>query len=357
MSFFCKPGYAQYCPEALPEVSVDNVVVAGTEICRYENYGKRLLEIRNLVSSRPAANPIETVVNTDIIGEAQKLYSAAQGNVRVDLLDTFANKSRAREYASIRQRSVGGAEANIINRCHLVVRNYNLLDLYRWGVKPEDALTVIDPTKQEADRQRILTAANIIERATVGDLPNHIDLLSPSIEEQFEDIKEIDRQIPALAANGGSHVLGGSWISVPPGYVAVILAVGIDAQQVVLDLAAGTGPFRCCYIYISRDDLENYVRMDAAGMPNNMAGAAGQSDFDMRMYIPVTKRFQIQIINNHAISPTVANLRVRMRYGLRKMTLIDHEKWAIPYATNDQTAATALLEKFGVKDKVIIGEQ
>ena len=357
MTFFAKPGYAQYCPEVLPEVSVDQVAVAGAEIARYENYGKRLLEIRNMVSSRPAANPIETSIHTDVGGEAQKLYSAAQSNARWDFGEAFANKTRAREYASIRQRSIGGAEANIINRCHVVVRNYNLLDLYRWGIRPEDGLTIMDPRLQEADRQRILTTANIVERSVVGDLPTHIDLLSPSIEGQFEDIKEIDRQIPALAAAGGNHVLGGSWVPVPPGYVAVILAIGIDSQQVVLNLAAGAGPFNCCFLYLSRDDLENYIRMDAAGMPNLMTGAAGTNDFDMRMYIPAIKRFQLQIVNNHAASPMVAGLRIRLRYGLRKMTLTDHEKWGIPYATNDQAAAIALLDKFGIKDKVYIGEQ
>jgi len=96
--------------------------------------------------------------------------------------------------------------------------------------------------------------------------------------------------------------------------------------------------------------------MDAAGMPNGMSGAAGTNDFEMRCFIPATQKFQLQIVNNHTISPVAANLRVRMRYGLRKMTLVDHEKWGIPYATNDQAAAVALLEKYKIKDNVYIGE-
>jgi len=353
---FVKPGYAQCPVEILPEVQVDNVTVAGAEIASYSNYGKRLLEIRNLVSSRPAANPIETAIATDINGEAQRLYSAAQTSVRLDYLEGAGNKSMARDYATITQRSIGGNEANIINRWHVVVRNYNLLDLYRWGVKPENALTMIEPRLTDADRTRILDASNIVERGIVGGLSTHQDLLSPAVEEQFETIKEIDRQIPALPAAGGSHILGGQGISVPPGYVAVVLEFAVDSQQVVLNLAAGAGPFNCCFLYFSKDDLENYVRMDAAGMPNGMSGAAGANDFGIRCYIPATQKFQLQIVNNHTISPVAANLRVRMRYGLRKMTLVDHEKWGIPYATNDQAAAVALLEKYKIKDNVYIGE-
>ena len=353
---FVKPGYAQCPVEILPEVQVDQVTTAGAEIASYSNYGKRLLEIRNVVSSRPAANPIETVVATDLNGESQRLYSAAQYNVRLDLLEGSGNKSMARDYATITQRSIGGNEANIINRWHVVVRNYNLLDLLRWGVKPENALTMIEPRLTDADRTRILEAANLVERGIVGGLSIHQDLLNPAIEEQFETIKEIDRQIPALAANGGSHILGGQGISVPPGYVAVILGFAVDAQQIVLNLAAGTGPYNCCFMYFSKDDLDNYVRMDAAGMPNGMSGVAGTIDFEMRCFIPATQKFQLQIVNNHTISPVAANLRVRMRYGLRKMTLVDHEKWGIPYATNDQAAAVALLEKYKIKDNVYIGE-
>lgn len=354
---FVKPGYAQCPVEVLPEVQVDQVVVAGTDIANYSNYGKRLLEIRNLTSSRPAANPIETIIATDIGGEAQKLYSAAQSNVRVDLPDGTGNKAIAREYLTIRQRSIGGPEANIINRWHVVVRNYNLLDLYRWGIKPENALVMIEPRLTDTDRTRILEAANIVERGITGNLPTHADLLNPMVEEQFEMIKEVDRQIPALAANGGSHILGGQGITVPAGYIAVVLSFAVDSQQIVLNLAAGTGPFNCCFMYFSKDDLENYVRMDAAGMPNAMGGAAGTIDFDMRCFIPVTRKFQLQIVNNHTISPVAANLRVRMRYGLRKMTLVDHEKWGIPYPTNDEAAAIALLEKYKIKDSIYIGEQ
>lgn len=354
---FVKPGYAKCPVEVLPEVQVDQVTTAGAEIASYSNYGKRLLEIRNMISSRPAANPIETVVATDIRGEAQKLYSAAQVSARVDLLEGSGNKSIARDYATIYQRSIGGNEANIINRWHVVVRDYNLLDLFRWGVQPADALTMIEPRLTDADRTRILDAANIVERGIIGALPNHMDLLNPAVEEQFESIKEIDRQIPALAANGGSHILGGQGISVPQGYVAVILGFAVDAQQVVLNLAAGAGPYNCCFMYFSKDDLENYVRMDAAGMPNGMPGAAGTIDFEMRCFIPAIQKFQLQIVNNHTISPVAANLRVRMRYGLRKMSLTDHEKWGIPYPNSDLAAATALLEKYKIKDNVYIGEQ
>jgi len=354
---FVKPGYAQCPVEILPEVQVDQVTVGGAEIASYSNYGKRLLEIRNLVSSRPAANPIETIIHTDIGGEAQKLYSAAQHSVRVDLIEGAGNKVMARDYATIQQKSIGGPEANIINRWHLVVRNYNLLDLFRVGVKPENALTMIEPRLIDADRTRILEAANILERSITGNLPVHQDLLNPTVEEQFETIKEVDRQIPALAAVTGNHILGGQAISVPTGYIAVVLGFAVDSQQVVLNLAGGAGPFNCCFMYFSKDDLENYVRMDAAGMPNGMGGAAGTNDFDMRCFIPVTKKFQLQIVNNHTISPVAANLRVRMRYGLRKKTLVDHEKWGIPYSTSEEAAAVALLEKYKIKDAVYIGEQ
>ena len=352
---FAKPGFAKYPVEVLPEVQVDNVTTAGAEIARYDNYGKRLIKLRNVVSSRPAANPVETTIHSDIFGVVQRLYSAAQPNVRLES-GMPGSMSKCRTSGTINIRSIGGNEANIISRWHVVGRNYNLLDLYQWGVKPEEGLSMIEPRLTDADRTRILTAANLQELELVGRLPTHQDLLDPAIESQFPGgIKEIERQIPALAANGGSHVLGGSWIAVPPGMVAVILSVAVDAQQLVLNLAAGTGPYNCCYIYISRDDVENYVRLDASAMPSLMGGAAGTIDGDVRMFIPAIQRFQVQIVNNHTVSPVAANLRMRIRYGLRKITLVDHEKWGIPMSASEQAAAATLMDKYSIQDNVKIG--
>ncbi len=351
---FAQPGYASYPVEILPEVQVDQVTTAGAEIARYESYGKKLIEIRNVIASRPAANPIETTIHSDISGVVQRLYSAAQPNVRMNFENGSMSKCRAA--GSINIRSIGGNEANIISRWHVVVRNYNLLDLYNWGIKPEEGLSLIDPRLSDADRTRIITAANLQELDAVGRLPTHADLLDPSIEAQFSGgIKEVERQIPALAANGGAHVLSGAWIQVPPGMVAVILSVAVDSQQIVLNLAAGAGPYNCCFIYISRDSLTNYVRMDAAAMPNLMGGAAGTIDQEVRMFIPVTQRFQIQIVNNHTVSNVAANLRMRVRYGLRKMTLVDREKWGIAIPVSEQATASTLMEKYAIQDNVKIG--
>lgn len=350
---FAKPGYTSYPVEVLPEVQVDQVTTAGAEIARYDSYGKRLIEIRNFLSSRPVANPIETTIHSDISGVVQRLFSAAQPNVRMNYEN--GSTSKCRSAGSINIRSIGGNEANIISRWHVVVRNYNLLDLYAWGVKPEEGLSLIDPRLSDADRTRILAAANLQELESVGRLPNHVDLLDPSIESTFSSIKEVERQIPALAANGGSHVLSGAWIQVPPGMVAVILSIAVDSQQLVLNLAAGTGPYNCCFIYISRDSIENYVRLDASAMPNLMGGAAGTIDQEVRMFIPVTQRFQVQIVNNHAASGVAANLRMRVRYGLRKMTLVDRERWGIAIPTSEQATAAALMDKYAIKDNVIIG--
>ena len=353
---FCNPAFARYPSEILPEVQVDNVAVAGAEICNYSNIGKHLLEIRNLVTARPAINPIETTVHSDITGEAQKLYSAAQVDINIPELYGCLNKVRAREYASIRQRSIGGAEANIVNRWNVVCRNYNLLDLYHWGIKPEDALLLINPLMSPEDQARILALANVEEREMAGELSGHRDLLSPVVwDEIFHgDIKEVEREIPALAAAGGNHILTGAAIPVPPGMVAVILGVAIDSAQVVANLSVGAAnPYNACFVFISRDDLTNYVRMDAAGMPS--LGVAGQLDEEMPMFIPALKKFQLQIVNNHAVNGVAANLPVRIRYGLRKFTVQDHEKWGIAYPTNEQAAAAALITKFQIRDKLYAG--
>ncbi len=356
MTAFANLAYARYPTEILPEVFRINVPVNSVEVARYENFGKRLIEIRNVVSTRPAANTVETLIATDKSDEALRLYSAAQAGVWNDDTAAICNKTRASSYAYIRQRSIGGVENNIITRYHVVVRNYNMLDLYRWGVKdPQTALNLVESRLDDASRTRIMDTANLIERALIGNLPIHQDLLDPSVEEQFEEVKEIPRQIPGLAPNGGSHVLSGSWIRVPPGYVAVILGVGVDAAQVRSDLGVGgADPYDACNIFISRDDLMNYVRMDAAAMPS---GGVGTPDVDMRMYIPVCQKFQVEIINNHAVNAIGGNLRLRVRYGLRKMTIIDHQKWGIPYATDiEQVAANALIEKYQLNDQIYIGE-
>jgi len=132
MTAFANLAYARYPTEVLPEVFRVNVPTSGMEVAKYTNFGKRLVEIRNVVSTRPATYPVETVVSTDKSGEALKLYSAAQADVWYDDTAAISNKTIASSYANIRQRSIGGNEPNIITRYHVVVRNYNMLDLYRW---------------------------------------------------------------------------------------------------------------------------------------------------------------------------------------------------------------------------------
>lgn len=356
MTAFANLAYARYPTEVLPEVFRVNVPTSGMEVAKYTNFGKRLIEIRNVVSTRPATYPVETVVSTDKSDEALKLYSAAQADVWYDDTAAISNKTIASSYANIRQRSIGGNEPNIITRYHVVVRNYNMLDLYRWGIRdPQTALSMVESRLDDASKARILETANLTERALIGNLPIHQDLLNPSVEEQFEEVKEISRQIPGLAAGGGSHVLSGAWTRVPPGYVAVILGIGVDAAQIQDNLdEGGADPFDACYIFVSRDDLMNYVRMDAVAMPS---GDTGAPDVDMRMYIPACQKFQVEIINNHATNAVEPNLRMRVRYGLRKMTVVDHQKWGMPYATDvEQAAANALIEKYQLNDLIYIGE-
>lgn len=121
------------------------------------------------------------------------------------------------------------------------------------------------------------------------------------------------------------------------------------------NLSAGAlDPYDACHIFISRDDLMNYARMDAS------CNAFWSSRSTRRRYedvYPSLPEIQVEIINNHAVNAVAANLRLRVRYGLRKMTVIDHQKWGIQYATDvEQAAANALIEKYQLNDQIYIGE-
>lgn len=142
----------------------------------------KLLEIRNLISSRPAANPIETTIHSGYLRRGSALIQCSSAKCPDESENGSMSKCRAA--GSINIRSIGGNEANIISRWHVVVRNYNLLDLYNWGIKPEEGLSLIDPRLSDADRTRIITAANLQELEAVGRLPTHADPLDPSIEAQ-----------------------------------------------------------------------------------------------------------------------------------------------------------------------------
>lgn len=328
MTAFADPRKVRYAPEVLPEAfNTATVSTSGSEVAAYSRYEPFVISITNLMVERGTS--LETSLHADGL-MAMRVHNEGVADW-ADLREF--SKVNAKRDLTIQQKATGGvAETNIGMHYNVEVRDPSIIDKIRLGLQLTDEEAAI------AAPERL----DLKNQDNSGLIPRHPNLLGDEVFNQFDEVLTVARRMPVIAAGGEEDI--GSTIYVPTGKVCVLLGIAIDSATIAGAVGAGD-----TFVYVDRDAERNYIRLDAAVMP----GIAGTvADYMLRMYIPALEKFRVFVDSTTGLA---AGTRARFLYGVRKMTILDHLKWNIPFKPSELKDANDSIAKYGLTERVAAG--
>jgi len=306
MSYPVDPMRCIYPPEIFAEAGEIATTLSGAEIADYSNYYDRILQLVSLgtVPMSPTTGSIR--VNTDA-GD-NKIDSVVEAR-------RYMNNSDAVQVTGITSLTLygyypaGGSTGDL---------------LYRYGIR------VTKPTVLE----KLLHQIQLTDEEKALDMKFGVSkgiaagTLSGKIETNFTKIVEVAKNIDVVAnvdktVDRVVHPLAGQ--------KAVLLGVSIENH----------GTASTMFLSVKRDNeqvmkLDSHAFVDDVG--GSMAAFNNEMNYEMPCYVVATDRLEVFIES----SANVSDVKVRFRYGIAPLTIIDRLRWGLPLTENDKAVADEL---------------
>jgi len=335
---YIDPKRSAYWPESLPECqNIPAVPVGGVRFASYTDWAPRVVEVRQLVTSPGTA--CETTVSVDGFKHGMSFHNEA--DAIHDTIYAEPTKVLAKDSLELAMNTItGGGETNLHARWNLTIRDPSIADKIVMGIPLSDT--------EEAIAQKY----ELHDMHEMGTLPKHKNLLGDDVVTLFDEVIEVARRLPTVAA-GGELIVGGVK-NVPMSANKVFVLLGIAFDTAALKTNAGIG-LDDTFIKIDRDAMTEYAVLDAATMPGFVSTDAFHLDDTIRMYMPALEKFSVRVTTTTGFT-AANNLRLRYIYGVRSLTVIDYIKWGLVPRTNAAIArATELDEKHDIAERVVAG--
>lgn len=197
--------------------------------------------------------------------------------------------------------------------------------LYRYGIRVtrptvfEKLLYQIQLTDKEAALDTKFGISKRIAAGTIGS----------KTETQFSKIFEIAENVSVVAnvpmtVDRAVHPLAGQ--------KAVLLGVCIENY----------GTASTVFLSVKRDG-EQVMKLDSHAFVNDISGSMGagynnEMNYDMPCYVVALDQLEVFIESTAALT----NVKVRFRYGIAPLTIIDKLRWGLPLTESDHAIATEL---------------
>ena len=335
---YVDPKKCQLCPESIPECqNIPTVPVGGVRFASYTDWGHRIVEVRQLAVSPGTA--CETTISKDGFKHGMSIHNEADAihdTIYAEPTKVLAKHSL--ELAMNTTTAIG--ETNLHARWNLTIRDPTIADRIVMGMKLSD------------NEEAIAKKYELHEMHEMGTLPKKKNLLGDDVVDMFDEVIEIARRLPTVAA--GAELIVGGVKNVPANKNKVFVLLGIAFDTAALKTTAGIG-LDDTFIKIDRDAMTEYAVLDAATMPGFVSTDAFHLDDTVRMYIPALEKFAVRITTTTGFT-AANNLRLRYIYGVRELTIIDHIKWQLTPRTNTRIARMNELDaKHDLTERVAAG--
>ena len=307
MAYPIDPMKTKYPPEIFAEAGEIATTLSGAEIAYYSSYHDYITQLVTLGTVPMTATTGSVRVNTDAgDNEVNSIVEARpyMNNV-ADLKVTGITSMALYGYFP-----AGGATGDL---------------LYRYGIrvtKPtvvEKLLYQMQLTDVEAALDTKFGISKMIAAGTMG----------AKTETPFSKIFEISKNVDvaanvALTVDRAVHPLAGQ--------KAVLLGVCIENY----------GTADTLFLSVKRDG-EQVMKLDAHAFADAISGsmAAGytnEMNYEMPCYVVALDQLEVFIESTAA----EADVKVRFRYGIAPLTIIDKIRWGLPLTETDHAIATEL---------------
>jgi len=231
-----------------------------------------------------------------------------------------------------------GGETNLQARWNLTIRDPTIADKIGMGIE------------LSANEEAIAKKYDLHDMHEMGTLPKHTNLLGGEVVNLFDEVVEIARRLPTVAA--GAELIVGGIKNVPYDTVYVLLGIAFDTAALKTTAAIG---FNDTFIKVDRDAMTEYMVLDAATMPGFVSTDGFHLDSCLRMFMPALEKFSVRITTTTGFT-AANNLRLRFIYGVRKLNVIDHIRWNyVPYSNVDLARLEELDAKHDITERVAAG--
>lgn len=307
MAFPVDPMRCIYPPEVFAEAGEIATTLSGAQIADYSNYYDRIVQLVTLGTMPMTATTGSVRVNTDA-GD-NKINSVVEArqymNNVADLKVTGITSMTLFGYYP-----AGGSTGSLLYRYGVRVTKPTVFEKLLYQIQLTDEETALD------------AKFDISKKIAAG-------ILTGKTETQFSKIFEVARNVDVtanvdLTVDRVIHPLAGQKV--------VLLGLTIEDYNV----AANT-----MFLSVKRDN-EQVMKLDAHAFVVNAAGSLATNDnemnYEMPCYVNALDRLEVFIES----TATVSDVKVRFRYGLAPLTIIDKIRWNLPLTETDNTIAVEL---------------
>ena len=306
MAYPIDPMKCRYPPEIFAEAGEIATTESGAEIAYYNSYHDYIVQLVTLGTVPMAATTGSIRVNTDA-GD-NKVNSVAEAR-------PYMNNTEELKITGITSMALygyfpaGGATGSL---------------LYRYGVR------VTKPTIYEkllyqmqlTDEEEALDAKFAISKRIMA------GTLGGVAQTQFSKMFEVSKNISVtanvpLTVDRAVHPLAGQKV--------VLLGVSIENHGTVSTM----------FLSVKRDgeqvmQLDSHAFVDDVG--GSMAAFSNEMNYEMPCYIVALDELEVFIES----SATVADVKVRFRYGIAPLTVVDKIRWGLPLSEASNAIAMEL---------------
>jgi len=295
----------------------------------------RIVEARQLVVSPGIA--CETTVSKDGFKRAMSFHNEA--DAIHDTVYAEPTKVLAKDSLEFAMNTINpGGETNLHARWNLTIRDPTIADEIAMGIK------------LSANKEAIAQKYDLHDMHEMGTLPKHTNLLGDDVVNLFDEVIEVARRLPTVAA--GAELIVGGIQYVQQDTVRVLLGIAFDTDA--LKTAATIG-LDDTFIKVDRDAMTEYMVLDAATMPGFLSADGFHLDDTVRMFMPALEKFSVRITTTTGFT-AANNLRLRFIYGIRKLNIIDHIRWNnIPFSNVDLKRLEELDAKHNITERIAAG--
>jgi hypothetical protein len=282
--------------------------LSGAQIADYSNYYDRIVQLVTLGTVPMAPTTGSVRVNTDA-GD-NKVDSVAEARPYMNNVDDL-KVTGITSMTLFGYYPPGGATGNLLYRYGVRVTKPTVIEKLLYQIQLTDEETALD------------TKFGISKNIAAG-------IYGGKTETQFSKIFEVARNVNVaanvdLTVDRAIHPLAGQKV--------VLLGLAIE------EYAANPN---IMFLSVKRDG-EQVMKLDAHAFVDVVGGTLApvflnEMNYEMPCYVNALDRLEVFIESSVGVN----NIKVRFRYGLAPLTIIDKIRWGIPLTDTDNTIAGEL---------------
>lgn len=319
MAFPIDPMKAKYYPEVFGEAGVTTTTEDGAEIVSYSNFSDYMVQLVSLATqadenaiSKDTMIRVSADSGTNLLDE--NVWARPQSNMFSDIKIT-GKKSLLMEayYAS------GGAARVMSWMCGIRV------------TKPTVFEKLVNGISLSEEEQRLSDKFGIERMIRAG-------VLAARQEDQYIKIYEVAK---SLTISSGVNSNVGQIIHPLPGQKAVLLGVSVEQHGTAAQV----------YLSVTRDDEQvmqldtnafnqDLGKIDGASVAIGTNGGWGASmSYELPLHVVALDKLRVWVENTGS---AVTTFKVRFRYGIATLTLMDKIKWNLGLDDDEMSIANEL---------------